>query len=222
MGGLEVQPCRPPSAAGWSWRPTEVTAVGSRVVLASDRGDRRRRLGGLGLQRGDRRRPGGGRGVRPGRPPSEVGWFWVSDTPTAVGGRFKDGDDPLNGPRRSPISTAVDRDLPAVDRAMTPAACMQLRIQNLQVSPVRLAKLDPGASPARRRRRAKPDARPKGKPGKGRNPNQSALARAAIWCPLGKKDGRQACVGRSPRSGTQTPIRLRTAHRHCRPTPLRP
>ncbi len=61
---------RSPRAVGWSWRLTGVTAVGGWVVLAFDRGDRCRRLGGFGFQRVDRRRQGGGLGVRPGRPPS--------------------------------------------------------------------------------------------------------------------------------------------------------
>gem|GEM_PF-2086107 len=50
---------RSPRAVGWSWRPTRPTAVGSWVVLAPDRADRRQRLSGPG--------------ARPGRPPSAVG-----------------------------------------------------------------------------------------------------------------------------------------------------
>jgi hypothetical protein len=57
---------------------------------------------------------------------------------------------------------------------------MQLRIQTLQISLVRVPMLDPDR---RRRRRPKPDARPKGKPVKGRNPNQSAPTRAALSRP---------------------------------------
>ncbi len=91
-----------------------VTAVGGWVVLELDRGDRGRRLGGFGFQRVDRRRHGGGLGVRLSRPPSAVGWFWVSDTPTAVGGRFEGGDDPLDRRRRSANSTAVDLSLSVV------------------------------------------------------------------------------------------------------------
>ncbi len=120
-GGLDARPGRPPSAVGWSWRPTGPTAASSWVVLAPDRADRRRRLGSLGLQQADRRRRSGGLGLRPGRPPSEVDYFWFSTTPTAVGGRFDDGNDPLNRPQRSPVSPPKEYTCPQ----SSPRGCRQ-------------------------------------------------------------------------------------------------
>ncbi len=92
---------QPPRAVGWSWRPTLPTAVGSWVVLAPNRADRRGQSGGLGAQPCRQPSAVGWSWPSERRPPSAVGWSWVSDTPTAVGGRVVLGFRHPNRRRRS-------------------------------------------------------------------------------------------------------------------------
>jgi hypothetical protein len=100
--GANLGSCpRSPRAVGWSWRPTLPTAVGGWVVLEADRGDRRRRSGGLGARPCRPPSAVGWSWPSEGRPPSAWGWSWRPTGPTAVGVRVLLGFRHPNCRRRS-------------------------------------------------------------------------------------------------------------------------